>query len=238
MENIHFSFEDNQAPEIIIRNGKAPEIHQVQQDYHEGSFKSIISIIENYLDPEQIQPNKCLVKYDNAEGSIRLHVHYREQNQLTIKAQLIPNPVLDSLNINKPGTPYKSLNELYMALKYKRMLFISAEVHNSVLDKLQNFSAKINKHVLGSNNNKGQSQQTNVIDIQGLQNLNFSIKTPIFNDTEPITIDIDVEIQEEAGSIRVYLTCLDLPQLMEQTKLDFMNQMINNHLRSIPCIGQ
>lgn len=238
MENINISFEDNQASELVIRNGKAPEIHQVQQDYHEGSFKSIIEIIDNYINPEQIPTTKCLVKYDTIEGSIRLHVHYREQNQLTIKAQLIPNPVLDSLNINKPATPYKSLNELYMALKFKRMLFISAEVHNSVLDKLQNFSAKINKHVLGSNNNKGQSQQTNVIDIQGLQNLNFSIKTPIFKDTEPITIDIYVEIQEESGSIRVYLTCLDLPQIMEEVKNGFMDNMINNYLKAIPCIGQ
>jgi len=148
MQELKISLEQTNGV-VTILEGKAPVQPQLSSVNITGNIKSVLS----YLTRRKPNKETSHIEVDRQSGTINLYENQASSERINVFGKIELNKRLSELGINrdKKYTP----KELVKVLKFNKFLFDSPQEVDSVIEKINKLSIKVNTTV-----NKNQANQT------------------------------------------------------------------------------
>lgn len=178
--------------EIVIREGKAVEIHEPVKVVISGTLDAAARWLETRMPLEMVNEKACHILVDREKLSISLQCNENNHYGSLISGKLIVSPEYEKFGIN--SGEYMTNFEMAELIKMNRSYFENRQVAMKLVTELQNFKAKVEKELENSNNNRGdrrilinQAVQSNLPEA-------FTLIIPLFKGTSKQTIQVEVYI--------------------------------------------
>ncbi len=129
---------------------------------------------------------------------------------------LTPNPLLESLSINKPRS--FTLEELQLKLRECRDLFAPADFRG-LIAKLGNYSTKISADVTATKDEKGNSFKSNNVQVKSdILEFTMQIETNLFVSAEKERFTVMLEAETKGTTLHFYLVSDTLAEATVKTR--------------------
>lgn len=178
--------------EIVIREGKAMEIHEPVKVGISGTLDAPARWLETRMRLGLVNQGTNHVLVDRENLSITLQCNENNHYGSKIQGSLIVSPEFKRFGINEGE--YITNFEMAELFKMNRSFFETKAVAMKLVTELQNFRAKVDKDIEKSDNNRGDKRllinqvvQSNLPDA-------FNLQIPIFKGTPKQTINVEVYI--------------------------------------------
>lgn len=216
-----------------ILEGKAPDPINFKQQHISGTISAplnfwltrsnmIISDGTSHglsTDGINYARDAAYVEFNYSNRSIRLVVAAAHPSQITVEGSFIVNPIFDALRINKP-VDYGDHTALLSALRGKSDIFPSVSSYEDFIERLRNYTFKLNKEVKVANDQKGNVEDSKKYELINFSSLDFELKVPIFVGETDSLVKVKVEVEIRNNSAIFFLVSNELPILMKE----YMNQ--------------
>lgn len=228
---------DGKPAEIIIREGKAPEMlpilapikHSISgtiEAPYEFLFKRIPIIAHN--NELQVKPELCHILVSRDDVSIQLTINENDPHTkgvITGKLSQHPKFVEFGINQAKSWEP----NTLGQFFKMNRFFFADKAENMKIVSDLKNFEAKVNTVIEKQKSEKGdfKDNYSGVV----MSNLpgTFQLNLPIFKGQKPETIEVEFYASVNGREVTLQLVSPGANQLLE----DIRNSIIDEQIKKI-----
>lgn len=196
----------NGTGELIIREGKAEEIHEPKDLSISGILSNPLRYLEKRL--AAFPETECHIVVDREKISITLVANERDHVKTNIVGQMEFHPSFLKFGIN--SGEYKTAYDLAELIKMNRSFFENQTVAMTLVNTLKNFKAKVNKEVEKSTNDRGDTRMLLDQVVQSNLPENFFLVVPIFKGEKKEKVEVEIYINPHD------LTCtLISPQVNE-----------------------
>ncbi len=178
--------------EIIIREGKAVELHEPVKVVIAGTLDSPARWLETRMRLGLVNQGTNHVLVDRENLSITLQCNENNHYGSKIDGSLIISPEFNKFGINEGE--YITNFEMAELFKMNRMCFENKSVAMKLVTELQNFKAKVDKDIEKMENNRGDRRLLVNQVVQSNLPENFNLHIPIFKGTPKQTINVEVYI--------------------------------------------
>lgn len=212
-QEIKITVEDG-VKELVIRHGDAAPVELPNGISIEGDIFSPGNFAE--ARKGQIEAKTAMVVVSAKDFAILLITDEQSDRGYRIQGKLVPNQHITALKVNKESG--FDLKELQKTLKFRRTLFPDVMEYTAIMGALQNFQAKSQTEVKAADDRKGNVnnsfQRTSQIEAP----LAFSLKLPIFENTEEKTFRIEILVDVRDAGVTFYLESIELADLFESVR--------------------
>lgn len=212
---------------IIILEGQAPDPINQKSIGLRGSIdapKLFYLKTKLSLEAAHVEYNDKLIKLTwNAGSSL----------ESKCIGMLTPNPLLESLSINKPRS--FTLEELQLKLRECRDLFAPADFRG-LIAKLGNYSTKISADITATKDEKGNSFKSNNVQVKSdVLEFNMQIETNLFVSSEKERLTVTLEAEAMGTSLHFYLVSDTLAEATVKTRELLINKSLEGFV-DIPVL--
>lgn len=220
--NLYVEPTDGKVPEIIIREGKAPDTWRepVKVDL-KGNIFAPGEFVTKRADEVASLKQQTHVIFDYRNLSISLVVNEENHYQQKVFGQLQVFKELAELGMN--GAKKYTVRELYQVLRLKRAYFATREEHAQILDKLKKFEARTEVEFKNLNDFKGSTALQKIQTCTTNLSYNFTLNIPIYEGTDAKTFPVEIEFEPTDGSIICWLISEDLAELEIKLRDEIMD---------------
>lgn len=212
-----------QCGEIVIREGKAMEIHEPVKVNISGTLDAPARWLETRMRLELVNQGANHVLVDRENLSITLQCNENNYYGSRIVGSLIISPEFRRFGINEGE--YITNFEMAELIKMNRSFFETKATAMKLVTELQNFRAKVDKEIEKSDNNRGDKRLLINQVVQSNLPEAFNIKIPIFKGTSKQTINVEVYINP--SDLSCTLTSADVNDLLEEMRDNEMDAVID-----------
>lgn len=180
----------NGPGELVIREGKAIEIHEPRNLIIDGVLDSPYRYLEKRV--QAFPETQCHVIVNREKLTIKLVVDERHHVQTVIAGSLQLHPDFKKLGIN--NGEYLTAFELADKFKMNRSLFENQSAAMDIVHKLKNFKARVDKEIEKSTNDKGNVRL--LLDQVVNSNLpdSFKLNVPLFKGFPKEVIEVEINV--------------------------------------------
>ena len=188
--------------ELIIREGRAPEIMPPLKFEHKGNIDSVANFLHQRVVLGLIDQGQCTIFANKEKKEIRLLInetnHY--SNQVSGSLQLSEKFNEFSINTEIHFVPEK----LGQLIKMNRSRFANIDTAMQLGSQLKDFKVKAETEVSRNDNNRGSVQNviSKVITDMNIPE-NFKIKLPIFKGQEPVEFEVEIYVRSSDMNIQL-----------------------------------
>lgn len=211
-----------QCGEIVIREGKAMEIHEPVKVKISGTLDAPARWLETRMRLGLVNQGANHVLVDRENLSITLQCNENNHYGSKVVGSLIISPEFKRFGINEGE--YITNFDMAELIKKNRSFFETKAVAMKMVTELQNFRAKVDKEVEKSDNNRGDKRLLINQVVQSNLPEAFNIKIPIFKGTPKQTINVEVYINP--SDLSCTLTSADVNDLLEEMRDTEMNAVL------------
>lgn len=193
MSNQKIEIQSNGNAELIIREGKAPEIHEPRNLIVNGILDSPSRYLRKRV--KAFPETQCHVIINREKLTIQLVSDERNHVQTVITGSLQIHPDFKKLGIN--SGEYLTAFELADLFKMNRSLFENQSAVMEIVSKLKNFKARVNKEIEKSTNDKGNVRL--LLDQVVNSNLpdSFKLNVPLFKGFPKEVIEVEINVNPQ-----------------------------------------
>lgn len=181
-----------QCGEIVIREGKAMEIHEPVKVAILGTLDAPARWLETRMRLNLVNQGTNHVLVDRESLSIKLKCNENNHYGSVIAGSLDVSPEFKKFGIN--GGVYITNFEMAELFKMNRTCFENKQTAMKLVTELQNFKAKVDKDIEKMDNNRGDRRLLINQVVQSNLPEHFNLRIPIFKGTPKQTIDVEVYI--------------------------------------------
>lgn len=178
--------------EIVIREGKAVELHEPVKVVIAGTLDAPARWLETRMRLGLVNQGANHVLVDRENLSITLQCNENNYYGSCISGELIVSPEYKRFGINAGG--YITNFDMAELIKMNRSFFETRSVAMNLVTELQNFRAKVDKEIEKSDNNRGDKRLLVNQVVQSNLPEAFNLKIPIFKGTAKQTLNVEVYI--------------------------------------------
>lgn len=223
--------------EIVIREGKAVELHEPVKVVIAGTLDASARWLETRMRIGLINQGKNHVLVDRENLSITLQCNENNHYGSKISGSLIVSPEYKRLGIN--DGEYMTNFEMAELIKMNRSFFETKSIAMKLVTELQNFKAKVDKEVEKSDNNRGDKRLLVNQVVQSNLPEAFNIIIPLFKGTAKQTINVEVYINpSDLSCTLVSPEANDLLEEMRDREMDAVLDRIKAVCPDIVIIEQ
>jgi len=230
--------QDGKPVEIILREGKAPEMlpnlppvkHSITGTIgapHEFLLRRIPVLINRLKDViPQINTDLCHILVNRKDISIRLVINENDPHTTgCITGVLEEHPKFKEFGINQ-GKNWEP-NELGQFLKMNRFFFADSAENMKLVTTLKNFEATVNAKIEKQKADNGEFKDNYSGAV--LSNLpgSFKVKIPIFKGLEPETIEIEFFASVNGRTASLQLVSPGANHLLESIRDKVIDEQIS-----------
>ena len=234
MENLELNLNGDQK-ELIVREGKAPEIRQKKGYSLQTTVKSVIDFYQKRKDSILVQDS--ILKVNLNKGEITLVVNgVIQEETIALNGKMVPSKDYVDLGIN--STKLFNESDLASTLRKRPHLFINVDAYEKIMNQLRNFTADVRATFSKSDDRTGKqavSVNSNV-KTDGLEK-EFQIKISPWADEEPTVHNIKIYVTNESGQAMFYLECVDLMLSAEGTKANVISDAMEV-MKELPILHE
>lgn len=218
--------------EIVIREGKAMEIHEPVKVGISGTLDAPARWLETRMRLGLVNQGANHVLVDREHLTITLQCNENNHYGSKIVGSLIISPELRRFGINEGE--YITNFEMAELFKKNRSFFETQSVAMKMVTELQNFRAKVDKEIEKSDNNRGDKRLLiNQVVHSNLPEA-FNLFLPIFKGTPKQTINVEVYINP--ADLSCTLTSAEVNDLLEEMRDREMDAVIDRIHAACPDI--
>lgn len=223
--------------EIIIREGKAMEIHEPVKVVISGTLDAPARWLETRMHLGLVNQGANHVLVDRENLSITLQCNENNHYGSKISGSLIVSPEFRRFGINEGE--YITNFEMAELFKMNRSYFETKATAMKLVTELQNFRAKVDKEIEKSDNNRGDKRLFINQVVQSNLPEAFNLYIPIFKGTPKQTINVEVYINPSDFSCTlVSADANDLLEDMRDSQMDAVLSRIREVCPDIVIIEQ
>lgn len=211
-----------QCGEIVIREGKAMEIHEPVKVGISGTLDAPARWLETRMRLGLVNQGTNHVLVDRERLSITLQCNENNHYGSKITGSLIVSPEFKRFGINEGE--YITNFEMAELFKKNRSLFETKSIAMKMVTELQNFRAKVDKEIEKSDNNRGDKRLLINQVVQSNLPEAFNLCIPIFKGTPKQTINVEVYISPSDFSCT--LTSADVNDLLAEMRDNEMDAVL------------
>lgn len=221
--------------EIIIREGKAVEVHEPVKVKIEGNIDAPARWLETRFDC--LKEKTCNVIVNRENMTITLRCNENSHYGTVIMGGLELSPEIRKFRINEGN--YITNFEMAELFKMNRSHFENKQEAMKLVSELQNFKAKVDKELENSNNNRGDRRMLVSQAVEHNLPEAFNLIIPIFKGTPKQTIEVEVYVNpSDFACTLVSPEANDLIEEMRDTEMDAVIERIKKRCPDIVIIEQ
>lgn len=209
--------------EIVIREGKAMEIHQPVKVGISGTLDAPARWLETRMRLGLVNQGANHVLVDREHLTITLQCNENNHYGSIISGSLIVSPEFKRFGINEGE--YITNFDMAELFKMNRSHFETKAVAMKLVTELQNFRAKVDKEIEKSDNNRGDKRLLINQVVQSNLPEAFNLRIPIFKGTPKQTVNVEVYINPSDFSCT--LVSADANDLLEEMRDREMDAVID-----------
>jgi hypothetical protein len=215
MENLHIKLE-GEKDTVIIREGKAPELHELNAIKFKGTFDALLSYYK--IRKPIIKGDDSMVHYSYEKNSIKLLIRDKEHNGDVIEGVLEFEKEFEGLQLNsdKLWNP----EEFFKYFRLRLHLFLDRAKALETLNKIRNFKVQVTSDMSNVKDERGNRNASldKKVDTKELpETLAFNMS--IFKGHAATSFYVEVGIDSTDTSLRLYLYSSEIPGLVHDTKV-------------------
>lgn len=218
---------DNDERDIIIREGKAPEIY----DPVNLSISGVLNTPQIWLSKKirSISEISSHIIIDRENLSITLFIDENNHFSDRIKGKLELHPDFKKFKINT-GEQFTNF-ELAELIKMNRSAFESPSVAMSLVTDLKNFKAKVDKEIEKANNDRGNVKLVVSQFVESNLPEKFWLEVPVFKGTPKERVEVEIYIDPAS------LTCSMVSPHANDLVSDIRDKAIDDVIHEIEIIA-
>lgn len=216
---------ENGVKELVIREGKANDIH-VAKGIKIGSLT--IDAVQEYLSKKGVEPEEIensYIWYSVKGLFIQLQYAMRRENEDSIHGKLTLDSDLEKFGINS-GNQFTT-HQLANFIRLHRHFFETKDVALKLVTELQNFRAKVDKEIEASDDKKANVKMMLVQKVVSNIPTEFTLLLPIFTGTKKVAVKVEIDI--DANDLTCSLVSPDLKEIIDTES----KAIIENELTAI-----
>lgn len=223
--------------EIIIREGKAVEVHEPVKVVISGTIDAPARWLETLMRLGLVNQGTYHVLVDRENLNITLKCNENNHYGSKISGSLMVSPEFKRFGINEGE--YITNFEMAELFKMNRSFFETKAIAMKLVTELQNFRAKVDKEIEKSDNNRGDKRLLINQAVQSNLPEAFNLHIPIFKGTPKQTINVEVYINPSDFSCTlVSAEANDLLEEMRDREMDSVLERISAVCPDIVIIEQ
>lgn len=223
--------------EIIIREGKAVEVHEPVKVVISGTIDAPARWLETRMRLRLVNQGTYHVLVDRENLNITLKCNENNHYGSKISGSLMVSPEFKRFGINEGE--YITNFEMAELFKMNRSFFETKVIAMKLVTELQNFRAKVDKEIEKSDNNRGDKRLLINQAVQSNLPEAFNLHIPIFKGTPKQTINVEVYINPSDFSCTlVSAEANDLLEEMRDREMDSVLERISAVCPDIVIIEQ
>lgn len=223
--------------EIIIREGKAVEVHEPVKVVISGTIDAPARWLETRMRLGLVNQGTYHVLVDRENLNITLKCNENNHYGSKISGSLMVSPEFKRFGINEGE--YITNFEMAELFKMNRSFFETKVIAMKLVTELQNFRAKVDKEIEKSDNNRGDKRLLINQAVQSNLPEAFNLHIPIFKGTSKQTINVEVYINPSDFSCTlVSAEANDLLEEMRDREMDSVLERISAVCPDIVIIEQ
>lgn len=213
----------SQCGEIVIREGKAMEIHEPVKVVISGTLDAPARWLETRMHLGLVNQGANHVLVDRENLSITLQCNENNHYGSKISGSLIVSPEFKRFGINEGE--YITNFDMAELFKMNRSFFETKAVAMKLVTELQNFRAKVDKDIEKSDNNRGDKRLLINQVVQSNLPEAFNLQIPIFKGTPKQTINVEVYVSPADFSCT--LVSAEVNDLLEEMRDHEMDAVLD-----------
>lgn len=194
--------------EITIREGQALELKEPVQNIIEGDINSVATFLSIRQPQDLINANKAVVIADKDNLKISLLLDPENPYGAEVHATLEISSELKEFHINQSYT--YSREQFVKLIRFNKIWFDSADVHEKLLTQVMAFTANTNVDVkAASDNRSNKSFGLNKATTSDLLP-DFILNIPIFKGENNSRFRVEIAYDVTEGSVKFWLESVEL----------------------------
>ena len=223
---------DGKPCELIIREGKAPDMLPILAPIKQsitGTIEAVVEFLKRRLPVEkQIDINLCHILVNRETISINLYINESDPNTRgVIIGTLTEHPKYIEFGVNQ-GKNWEP-NTLGQFFKMNRFFFVDNSENMKLVTELKNFEANVSSKIEKQKSEKGdfKDNYSGVV----MSNLpgTFKLNLPIFKGQKPEGIEVEFYASVNGRDVALQLVSPGANQLLE----DIRNSVIDEQIKLI-----
>lgn len=221
--------------EIIIREGKAVEVHEPVKVKIVGNIDAPARWLETRFDC--LKEKTCHVKVNRENMNITLRCNENNHYGTVVMGGLELSPEIRKFSINEGK--YITNFEMAELFKMNRSHFENKQEAMKLVSELQNFKAKVDKELENSNNNRGDRRMLVSQAVEHNLPEAFNLVIPVFKGTAKQTVQVEVYVNpSDFTCTLVSPEANDLIEEMRDSEMDAVIERIKERCPDIVIIEQ
>ena len=224
---------DKENKELVIREGKAPIIHEKVILEHNGVISSPGDYYEQrmkrYSENEELKKtiggkvfSNCVIVVDSEEGSIEFIENQEDHFSTKIKGVLKFDDQFKSFGINS-GSKH-SLRQLALFLKQKKVFFKDPTKADATVQALFKQKAKVTKDITSNDDLRGNIQKYFEQKLEGSTPLKFELNIPLYKGDVKRTFEVEIIFDVVNEEIKGYLESSALFEIQYNLQEELLNK--------------
>lgn len=225
---------------IVHRHGEAAAIQNPKAVNILGSIDAPAEYYEKRSANDMIDKNQAYLEVNQKKGSITLYCDPTSPIGGHVTGQILMNPLLDRLDINKYGAVKFTEEDFIMRLKECRSIFDVQSDCLNLVDRIKNMEVNVQQKLEKRDDERANRrvlfEQFADTEIPH----SFMLNAPIFingSDTDPNEIfSVDVKYHYSDGGLKFWLESADLQDIIQRKKETAMGDVVSRFNEEIPII--
>lgn len=229
MQTINLKLDQVNGNELIIREGKAPEVFNPEKIEFTGDINSVSSFLKNRSDGysfQKVDKNRAVVLVDKKAMAIHLFLDPENKFGAEITGQLEFSDELKIFHVNQNKTFTR--DELVKIIKFNKLSFDNAEKHAELLKAYQAFEVSANTNIKQESDTRG--NKANSFNKAVTTNIptEFILLIPVFKGKEPQRFRVEICLDVTDGGARFWFESVELHELIETSKEIIFNEELKS----------
>jgi len=218
MENLTLKL-DGSTPEIIWREGSAPDIEKPKQVVISGDIRSVGAFVlgrTGITNLQGINKETTLVTVNKEAGTIELQTNPNDVYGSTVKGTLQISDELNLFCIN--GGKMFSQKELIKILKFNRIHFSDPLEQQDLLKQYMAFSFKTGTEGHANGDDRGNKSQAVSKIVETNLPTSFTLKIPIYKGERSLVFRVEICLDVTDGGAKFWFESVELHELQQTEK--------------------
>jgi len=226
-ENLNIEFKGN---ELVIREGKAPEIEPIKQVVIAGTIESVATFLEKRKEVTEQLKAHIIVDKDNMEISLKINENFATGSEISGKIEHSKKFIDFGINQSKTWSTF----ELADFIKMNRSAFENVSEASNLVLLLRNFKAKVDKDIEKADDKRGNRSLLirEVVD-SNIPN-SFNLMIPIFKGKSKERVEVEVNIGTD---FNCSLISAQAKEIADQTADGYISEQVEKIAEICPEIA-
>lgn len=226
MEKMNLYIDHEPGNPIIIREGKALELKPPEKIKLSGDIHTVGRFLnKEHTGLQKVDNTRAIINVDRAGGEIELTLDPEDFYSPVITASLEMSDELKIWLIN--DKKMFTREELVKLIRFNKLHFDNADIHASVLESYQKFSAQTASEMNLANDNRGNKTLAYKKDVSTTIPTEFILNVPIFKWESKKRFRVEIAMDNTEASWRFWFESVELYEMMQTEKDAIFNQELD-----------